>query len=62
MDIVYSLKATKFLKKLSKGNKKDAASIIAEIENYVLNPQGNFDIKTLKGQYEDFKRLRVGNY
>lgn len=36
--------------------------ILETIEKYADDPNGNFDIKQLKGNYGDFKRLRVGNY
>lgn len=29
---------------------------------YANNPKMKHDIKVLKGEYGDFKRLRVGNY
>ncbi|MGR3310766.1 MAG: type II toxin-antitoxin system RelE family toxin [Candidatus Brocadiales bacterium] len=62
MKIKYSEKAAKQLKKICKGDKKNAKMIIDSIENYAENLSGNFDIKVLKGKYGDFKRLRVGNY
>ncbi|MFH0925627.1 MAG: hypothetical protein V1872_08370, partial [bacterium] len=36
--------------------------LIKVIEAYSNNPLGNFDIKILKGNYQDLKRLRVGKY
>lgn len=62
MQILYSEKAAKSLKKISKGDKKSAKMIISVIEKYALNPNGNYDIKFLKGNFGEFKRLRVGNY
>ncbi len=62
MEIRYSEKAYKQIKKIFKGDKKSAKIIIKEIEAYAANPSGNFDIKILKGKFEDIKRLRVGNY
>ncbi len=62
MEILYSDKALKQLKKIAKGDKKSAKMIINRIEEYTANPSGNFDIKLLKGKYGDFKRLRIGNY
>lgn len=62
MDIRYSAKAEKQLKKIHKGDKKSAVMIIDAIEKYAYNPYSNFDVKELKGNYGDFKRLRVGNY
>jgi mRNA interferase RelE/StbE len=62
MQIMYSEKAVKSLKKILKGDKKSAKMIIETIEKYSENPSGNFDIKHLKGKFGEFKRLRVGNY
>ena len=62
MQILYTEKSAKQLKKIAKGDSKSARLIIAQIENYASNPIGNFDIKILKGKFETFKRLRVGNY
>ena len=62
MEIKYSEKAVKQLKQIAKGDKKTAARILNAIEEYAQNPKGAFDIKLLKGKYEVFKRLRVGNY
>jgi mRNA interferase RelE/StbE len=63
MDIRYSEKAEKQIKKIYKGNKKNAAMIISAIESFAQsNKQNDFDVKILKGNYGNFKRLRVGNY
>jgi mRNA interferase RelE/StbE len=62
MEILYTEKAAKQLRKIAKGDKRTASMIVTEIENYASNPSGNFDIKFLKGNLETFKRLRVGNY
>ncbi|HHT9106832.1 MAG TPA: type II toxin-antitoxin system RelE family toxin [Candidatus Wujingus californicus] len=62
MEIRYSEKAEKQIKKIFKGDRKSAKMIIKTIESYAENPSGNFDVKILKGKYEDLKRLRVGNY
>lgn len=62
MEIQYSEKAARQLRKICKGDKKSAKMIIKSIEKYAKKPSVNFDIKVLKGQYGDFKRLRVGNY
>ncbi len=64
MDIRYSEKAERQIKKIHKGDRKSAAMIIEAIENFAAYSSGkkNFDIKILKGKYGDFKRLRVGNY
>lgn len=62
MEIKYSEKAVKQIKKIQKGDKRNADMILKAIEVYAENPSGRFDIKILKGKYGDFKRLRVGNY
>ena len=36
--------------------------IVDAIEKYAINPKGKNDIKILKGEFANFKRLRVGNY
>ncbi len=62
MEIQYSEKAVKQLKKIHRGDKKSAAMILKTIETYAANPAGKFDVKVLKGKYGDLKRLRAGNY
>lgn len=62
MEIKYSDKAFRQLKRIAKGDKKSAAMILRTIEKYYHNPKGNYDIKLLKGKYGNFKRLRAGNY
>jgi mRNA interferase RelE/StbE len=63
MDIRYSEKAEKQIKKIYKGNKKNAAMIISAIESFAqASKQNDSDVKILKGKYGNFKRLRVGNY
>ena len=62
MEIRYSEKAVRQISKIHRGDRKSAALIIKTIEAYAKNPSGNFDLKTLKGKYEDLKRLRIGNY
>lgn len=62
MDIFYSKKAEKQLKKIVKSDRENALRIIRTIEDYSENPEGNFDIKVLKGKMATFKRLRVGKY
>ena len=62
MEIKYSEKAERQLKRIAKGDKKSAAMILRAIEKYSNNPKGKFDTKVLKGKYGNFKRLRVGNY
>jgi len=64
MDIRYSEKAEKQIKKIYKGDKKSAVMIIEAIESFAMpsSRKKDFDVKVLKGKYGDFKRLRVGNY
>jgi len=61
-EILYSEKSSKQFARIKKGDRKSTALIIEAIEAYAENPSGNFDVKILKGKYEDLKRLRVGNY
>jgi len=63
LQVLYSEKALKQLKKISRGDKINASRIIDTIERYAAEPDGNkFDVKILKGKLGDFKRLRVGVY
>ena len=64
MDIRYSEKAEKQIKKIYKGDKKRAVMIIEAIESFAAHSIKikDFDVKVLKGKYGNFKRLRVGNY
>jgi addiction module RelE/StbE family toxin len=62
MEIQYSEKAIKQIKKIHKGDRKNLEMILKAIESYAENPSGKFDIKMLKGKYGDFKRLRAGDY
>lgn len=62
MEILYSQKAAKQLRSISKHDRKRAASIIQKIEAYSKNPQKNYKIKILKGKLASFKRLRVRDY
>ena len=64
MDIKYSERAEKQIKRIHKGDKKSTAMIIAAIESFATHPgkHKDFDVKILKGKYGNFKRLRVGNY
>lgn len=62
MEILYSQKAEKQLKKIHKSDRESAVRIIKAIEAYAENPSGRFDVKILKGKLASFKRLRVGNY
>lgn len=62
MQIRYSDKAVKQLKKIYQSDKKSAILILQRIEEYAGNPSGNFDVKVLKGRLASFKRLRVRSY
>jgi mRNA-degrading endonuclease RelE of RelBE toxin-antitoxin system len=62
LEILYSQKAAKQLRKIRQGSKKNAIMIIESIEQYAANPQGKYNIKILKGKLGEFKRLRAGNY
>jgi mRNA-degrading endonuclease RelE of RelBE toxin-antitoxin system len=62
VEIKYSETAVKQIKKIAKGDKKSAAMILSAIERYANNPTGNFDVKILKGDYGEIKRLRAGKY
>lgn len=62
MEIRYSEKSEKQITRIKRGDRKSAEMIIKAIENYAENSTGIFDIKTLKGRYEDLKRLRIGDY
>jgi mRNA interferase RelE/StbE len=62
MEIKYSENAVKQLKKISISNPKDADRIILGIEKYAMSPFEKQDVKSLKGKYGEFKRLRIGNY
>jgi len=62
MEIVYSEKSAKQLRKIVRSDKKTAQMIIEKIESLANSADTNFDIKTLRGRYGDLKRLRVGTY
>jgi mRNA interferase RelE/StbE len=62
LDILYSRSASKQLKKINRGDQKVAHMIISEIEKYAYNQDMNFNIKQLKGEFRELKRLRVGKY
>jgi len=62
MEIIYSEKAVKQLKKIAKSDKKTARMLIEKIESFANHTDSNFDIKTLRGKYGDLKRLRVGSF
>ncbi len=54
-------KAVKQINKTTKGDRGSARKILEKIERYAESPELSFDIKILKGKFEDIKRLRVGN-
>ncbi len=60
--IQYSEKAAKQLRKIFKSDKESARMIVKAVEAYAEHPDKRYDIKILKGKFEDLKRLRVGNY
>lgn len=62
IEIRYTELAVKQLARIAKGDKKSATMILDAIEKYASNPKGKHDIKILKGEFSNFKRLRVGNY
>jgi mRNA-degrading endonuclease RelE of RelBE toxin-antitoxin system len=62
MEIRYSDNALKQLKNIFKSDPKSGRMILNRIENYMINPEGFHDIKTLKGNWGELKRLRAGNY
>ena len=62
MEILYTEKAAKELRKIAVNNRKNALLIIKKIESYIKNPEGSHDIKLLKGKFSTFKRLRAGDY
>ncbi len=62
MEIKYSETAEKNLKKIARANKKDAIRILDSIEQYANNPAIARNVKSLKGKFDDLKRLRVGDY
>ena len=55
-------KAEKELLKITKGNKNIASNIINTIEKFAEDSRGSYDVKILKGRFENLKRLRIGNY
>lgn len=62
MEIKYSGKAQKQLKKICKGDRKSAILIMSTIESYAKGTHADLDIKVLKGKYGEFKRIRAGKY
>ncbi|PKL37897.1 MAG: hypothetical protein CVV44_12060 [Spirochaetae bacterium HGW-Spirochaetae-1] len=61
-EIRYSEKAAKQLRKIFKADKKSARMIVDAIGDYAEHPENRHDVKVLKGQFEDLKRMRVGRY
>jgi len=62
MEIILTDKALKQLQAIAKGNKQDAQKILNKIEAYAENPRSSHNTKTLKGNFGDRQRLRVGDY
>ena len=62
MEVEYTERAFKEIKKIAKADKKSARIIIQKIENFALNPKGNHNVKHLKGEFENLLRLRAGDY
>ncbi len=62
MEVILTDKALKQLQAIAKGSKLEAQKILNKIEAYAENPHGNHNIKTLKGNFGDRLRLRVGDY
>ena len=62
IEVNYSEKAAKQLRKIFKTNSNDAKRIFEGIENYANYPELKHDIKQLKGKWGDFKRLRIADY
>lgn len=62
MQIRYTLKAAKQIKRINSYNPKIATKILTKIDLLAINETENLDIKKLKGKSEDLYRLRVGNY
>ena len=60
--INYTEKAAKQLRRIFKSDSKSARMIVKAIENYANDSEGKHDVKILKGQFENLKRLRAGNY
>lgn len=62
--LIYHRTALKFLKKLEKEEKERILSKLQELINYMekgVLPIRTMDIKRLKGNWEGFFRLRVGD-
>ena len=62
LEIKYSEKASKSLKRIAKADKKIALRIIDGIETYASAPTLATNVKILKGKFAEFKRLRIGDY
>lgn len=62
MEIKFSEKAVKQIRKIKQKDKKSVLMILDRIRQFAENPQSNYNIKLLKGDLGEFKRLRVGNY
>jgi mRNA interferase RelE/StbE len=64
MEIVLSKTATKFLEKISSKEvekiREKLASLLQAIETEGIIPSNELDIKTLKGNWKGYLRMRVG--
>jgi mRNA interferase RelE/StbE len=61
-EIIYSELAKKQIKKIALSDKKLALRILQKIEDYASGIKKKYDIKLLKGDFGNFKRLRIGDY
>ena len=61
-EIIYSELAKKQIKKIALSDKKLAFRILEKIEDYASGIKKKYDIKLLKGDFGNFKRLRIADY
>lgn len=61
-EIIYSESARKQIKKIALSDKKLAFRILEKIEDYASGIKKKYDIKLLKGDFGNFKRLRIADY
>jgi mRNA interferase RelE/StbE len=62
LEIKYSEKAVRQIKKIMSDNPGMVERILSGIEQYAITPAGVHDIKYLKGKLAEFRRLRVGSF
>jgi addiction module RelE/StbE family toxin len=60
MQIEYSENALSQLAKIKNENKNNLKMILNKIEIFAQNPDYRTNVKSLKGKYGDFYRLRAG--